>query len=229
VKGALIALLFIGWVPPVAGQVGYPPDKSPFRDLEYTREWTLFSGYFDGRRDPVGVAPRGGPMFGARYDARVTGPIFASLRIASAAVDRRVLDPTKPVGERIVATETVPMALGDVSFGLNLTGARTWHGTIPYVAAGVGVAADLRGRNDVGDYRFGAPFTMTIGSGIKWIPRNQWQLRLDWTSYIYQIRYPSNYYLRVGTDDPVRLPGDPRTYWRPNNAISLGVAYLYQR
>jgi hypothetical protein len=210
-------------------QVGYRPEKSPYRDLEYQREWTFFLGSYDARKDPVGVAPLGGTMLGGRYDAHLTGPLYAGLRLAGAPLRRRVLDPKKPPGERFVGTETVPMLFADVNLSLNLTGFRTWHSLAPYISGGLGVTADLRGAYDVGKYRFGFPVTLNFGAGTKWVPRNHWQLRLDWTNYIYQIRYPDSYFLRTGEFDPVRLPGQAQSLWRRNVALSLGVSFLFRQ
>jgi len=211
------------------GQVGYRPEQSPYRDLEYRREWTFFAGSYDARKDPVGVAPRGGAMFGGRYDAHLTGPLYAGLRLAGALLERRILDPKKPPGERFVGRESVPMVFADVNLSLNLTGFRTWHSLAPYFAGGLGVTADVRGAYDIGQYRFGFPVTLNFGAGTKWVPRTRWQVRLDWTNYIYQIRYPDSYFLRTGEFDPVRLPGQAQSLWRRNVALTLGVSYLYKQ
>ena len=47
-----------------AAQVGHPPDKSPYRDRDYNRDWTFFAGPFNGQHEPIGVAPTEGPMAG---------------------------------------------------------------------------------------------------------------------------------------------------------------------
>lgn len=214
---------------PARGQVGHAPERSPYRDLEYRREWTLFSGTFDPMRDPVGVAPRGGPMAGIRYDMQITGPLYVSGRLATAFAERRVLDPRRPNDERIVAIQDMEILLTDVSLGLNLTGFRTWRNLVPVVNAGLGFAVDPGGTNDVGGYRFGAPFTLTFGAGIKWAPGGRWQLRLDWANYIYQIRYPDAYYIDQGEGDPVLRQGDAQSLWRRNTAIQIGISWLTGR
>jgi hypothetical protein len=226
----LPGLILIAGVASRAGaQVGYPPDRSPYRDLEFAREWTAFTGYYAAQPDPVGVAPQSGTMFGLRYDARVGGPAYVSARLAGAVLKRNVLDPRKPIDERAIGSESVPLLFSDLNLNINLTGYRTWRGLAPFLSGGFGITADLRGRNDVGDYRFGAPVTLTFGAGFKWIPRSQWQLRVDWSNYLYKIRYPESYFLRTGADDPVRLPDDAHSLWRRNTAIQVGISYLYRR
>ena len=39
-------------------QVGYTPQRSPYVDLEYKQEATVFAGYYNAGTDIVGVARR---------------------------------------------------------------------------------------------------------------------------------------------------------------------------
>lgn len=225
-KGLLAALLVVMAAGPAGAQVGHTPRESPYRDLEFPREWTFFTGSYDARRDPVGVAPRGGPMLGVRYDARIAGPAYVFGRVATAFTDRRVLDPRRANDQRFVGEDATPLLFADVNFGLSLTGFRTWHGFAPMVSGGIGFSGDLSGTNDVGGYRFGVPFTANLGAGVKWTTGGRWQLRLDWVTYLYQIRYPEQYYIDQGEGDPVLAEGDPRNLWRRNNAIQIGISFL---
>jgi hypothetical protein len=212
-----------------AQMVGHSPERSPFRDLEHTREWTYFAGYFSAKADPEGVAPRSGPMVGGRWDVRLAGPLYATARMAGAMLDRRIIDPTLPTAERFVGEERVPLLFTDLGFALSLTGFKSWHGMVPVLNGGLGLTADLRGKNDVARYRFGVPVTITYGAAVKWLPGRSWQIRLDWVNYLYRIHYPESYYLRTGTDDPVRLPNEPNSLWRKNVAFQLGLARFVGR
>jgi hypothetical protein len=210
-------------------QVGHAPDRSPYRDRDYNRDWTFFGGQFSGERDPVGVAPTDGPMAGVRWQMHMTGPIYFGLRLAGASVDRRVIDPAKRLDERELGTEKVPMAFADMALELSLTGHKTWRGLAPFINGGLGVVADLRGANDIGSYRFGVPFTMTLGTGVSWTPAKNWSLRLDWSHYLYRIQYPTTYYLKT-TEDPAVLPaGAARSFWRRNPALLIGVSLFNPR
>jgi len=71
--GAL-ALVFVATT--ARAQVGHLPENSPYRDLETRQEFTFFGGHYAAGQDLIGVAPRGGPMFGFRYDIHVGGPAF---------------------------------------------------------------------------------------------------------------------------------------------------------
>lgn len=210
-------------------QVGYQPDRSPYQDKDYNRDWTFFFGQFDAQPDPVGVAPTKGPMAGVRWQMHLTGPAYFNLRLAGASVDRTIIDPAKKLSERVVGTEKVPMMFADIGMELGLTGHKTWHGFAPFVNGGLGFTGDLRGANDVGSYRFGIPFTMTLGSGVSWTPAKNFAVRFDWANYLYRIGYPNTYFLKT-TEDPAPLPvGASRAFWRRNKALTIGVTLFSPR
>ena len=212
-----------------SAQVGYPPDRSPYQDRDYNRDWTFFAGHFSAEKDPVGVAPTDGPMAGIRWQMHMTGPIYFGIRLAGASVDRRIIDPSKRIAERELGTEKVPMAFADLALELSLTGHKTWHGLAPFLNGGFGLVGDLRGKNDVGSYRFGMPFTMTLGTGMSWTPAKNWSVRADWSHFVYRIQYPTTYYLKT-TEDPAVLPaGAPRSFWRRNPALMVGVTLFNPR
>lgn len=228
-KALLIGTLIALAAGSASAQVGYPPDRSPYQDRDYNRDWTFFGGQFSAERDPVGVAPTDGPMAGIRWQMHLTGPLYFGLRLAGASVERRVIDPAKRIAERVVGTEDVPMAFLDMALEMSLTGHKTWRGFAPFINGGFGVVGDLRGANDVGSYRFGVPFSMTLGTGLSWTPARNWSVRLDWSHYIYRISYPTTYYLKT-TEDPAVLPaGAARSFWRRNPALLIGVTLFKPR
>lgn len=212
---------------PLPAQVGYAPSASPYRDLEFQRSWSLFGGGFRAQADPVGIAPQSGTMFGARFDGRITGPAYLSLRVAQATLEHRIIDPVKPIGDRHVGNQMLPILFADLGITMNLTGSKSWHSLVPMVSGGLGFSADLRGQNDLGGYRFGAPFTFTFGFGTQYVSHGTWGLRVDWTNYMYRIHYPDSYFVRSGPDDPVRLPGEPASFWRRNTIFQLGVIHYF--
>ena len=132
-KQALFVFGFITIATTAGAQVsvGYPPQKSPYRDLEYHSELTAFGGYFSPASEPAGVAPRGGPMGGIRYEVNVGGPVQLVARFARASSERNVIDPTLPAASRALGSVSWPVYLADVGFSLNLTGQRSWHGIVP--------------------------------------------------------------------------------------------------
>lgn len=228
-KAFVLSAVMIGFTTSASAQVGHQPNRSPYKDRDYNREWTYFGGQFDAEADPLGVAPTDGPMGGVRWQMHLTGPLYFGVRLAGASVDRTIIDPSKRIAERTVGTEKVPMAFADLQLEMSLTGHKTWHGLAPFINGGFGVVADLRGDSDVGNYRFGVPLAITLGTGVSWTPGRNWSVRLDWSHYIYRIGYPTDYYLKV-TEDPAPLPaGAARSMWRRNPALLLGVTLFRPR
>src|SRR4029078_6030259 len=122
--------------------VGSPPLGSPFRDLEFKHEATLFGGYSMAAKEPAGVAPQSAPALGLRYEIVVGGPAEFVFRLARVNGKRDVINPLNPRATRNVGLEAWPVYLTDLGFALNLTGQRSWHAIVPVVYAGVGLATD---------------------------------------------------------------------------------------
>jgi opacity protein-like surface antigen len=223
ITGTLIATVATS----AQAQVGYPPDRSPYQDRDYNRDWTFFAGHFNAQPDPAGVAPTDGPMAGVKWQMHMTGPIYFGLRLAGGSIDRTIKDPSKVLAERVVGTEQVPMLFADGALEMSLTGHKTWHGIAPFFNAGFGVVADVRGSNDVGSYRFGIPFSMTFGAGASYAVAKNWSVRFDWSNYLYRISYPNSYFIKTTSDPPILPPGSPTSYWRRNPAFMLGIS-LYK-
>ncbi|GJG85272.1 hypothetical protein tb265_04530 [Gemmatimonadetes bacterium T265] len=222
------------------GEVGYPPARSPFTDLEYNQALTVIGGYFSAAKDPAGVAPRGGPMFGLQYDLG-GGPAIFTTRVRTVVSDRTVLDPARPANDRVIGTEKRPLTMADVGLTLALTGARTFHGFVPLVHAGAGVVTNFAGA-DPGGFTFGTSFALAYGLGVRYLPSpaSRYALRVDLGNSLYRVRYPTAY--------TVPSTGyDPRTYvgardstsilpsntalsrYRNNTALTVGVSYQFHR
>lgn len=224
---ALIGLLALA---PAAGsaQVGYEPRKSPYRDLEHRQELTFMGGQFQAKVDPAKVAPMSGPMFGAHYEFRMTGPAYFTATSMMVVTDRRVIDPTKLIAERDLGKQSVAMLLTDIGFALNLTGFKSWHGLVPSLGGGLGVGAGFDSP-DVGGYKYGYPFLLTFRPSIKFAPKGNWQGRIDATNYFYRIRYPDSYFTKSTADPTVLELGADRNVWTRNLGITAGITYTFGR
>jgi hypothetical protein len=229
-RASLVALAAIALPASARAQVGSLPQNSPFRDLDYRQEASVFTGWFVASRDPAGVAPRSGPLLGARYDVRIGGPAQFTARLATAFSERRVIDPTQSGAARELGMRQQSLYLGDVGIAVNLTGQKSWHTLVPYTQLGVGIASDFKGRDESG-YQFGTTFAFNFGGGLRWVPGNRWQLRADATDWLYQIQYPETYYVptTVGGDDAVLGATDAKSVWKHNVALTVGVSYLFFR
>jgi len=224
------ALAFSMIAMPLAAQVGHPPQRSPYIDLEYRQEATVFAGYYDAGTDLVGVAPQSGPMFGVRYDLRLGGPAYLTSKLAYVSSQRTVIDPRRPADQRVVQDgASWPIYMADVGIAINLTGQRSYRHLVPFVNGTLGIATDLKGGADVGAWRFGTPFAFSFGGGIKWVPSGKLQTRIDVSNQLYQIKYPNSYFVAASDGTSVLQLDDPKSDWTSNIGISIGISYLFFR
>jgi hypothetical protein len=211
--------------------VGYEPQTSPYRDVEFRQGVTAFTGWYSAAIDPAHVAPRSGPMAGLRYDLTLAGPAQLTVRSAYVKSERNVIDPRQPPSTRVLGKRSAPLLLNDVGITLNLTGARSWHNVIPLIQFGGGTATGLNSSPDIGNYSFGTTFALSVGAGIRWVSGRRWEVRGDVTDHLYSIRYPSTYAQSFTTNanDAVLGPSDSRSPWRHNAALTIGLTYKFLR
>jgi hypothetical protein len=210
-------------------QVGYTPERSPYRDIEFHQELTGYTGYFVAGKDAAGVAPRSGPIVGARYEVRVGGPAQVYLRAARVFSDRQVIDPTKPAATRLLGTENVPLYVSDLGIALNLTGQKTLHGFVPVVTGGFGIVSDFSSKRDIGGFDFGTSFAFSFGAGIRYAPGGRFQVRADVNDYIYQVKFPDSYFTPASDNTVVLGANAGRSQYRHNAALTVGASYLFFR
>lgn len=213
----------------VTVDVGHTPAESPFRDLLWRQGWSVIGGYYAAASDVAGVAPRSGPMIGARYDIRIAGPANFYARIAGVSSERRVINPAALPEARDQGVQSLTLGLADIGVSLDLTGQKSWNRLVPVVAAGLGIASDFESE-DVGGYKFGTPFALSVGAGVRYVPGGRFQLRVDVTDHFYQIRYPSSYYQSSApTVEPVLEATQKQNVWKHNAALTIGVSYMLGR
>ena len=215
-------------------QVGHDPAHSPFVDVDYRQELTLFAGPYSAKKDPAGVAARGGNAMGLFYAWRAGGPAYLTGELGSISTSRTVLDPRKPVATRNLGNRSWPLYTADAGLSLALTGAKSYHRVIPMVRGGLGFVSDLKSKPDTGGFKFGTRFALTWGAGIRFVPGGRWQVRADWTNRMYTVAYPDTYYdppqTAGGNPVPAILPTDvAKSRWTNNSALTLGLSYLFSR
>ncbi len=209
-------------------QVGHLPANSPFVDLESDQELTFFAGVFRPGGDPVGVAPRGGPMFGVRYEKTIGGPAALMVRFAHVNSERFPVDPTSATAPQL-GRRNVSLNLVDANISVNLTGQKSWHNLVPVLNLGAGiVSCGCTVEND--PYKFGTPFAFSLGGGIRFVPGGRFQMRVDLNDYLYQLKYPSEYFVAPSTTtDPVAPADQAKSFWKNNLGLTLGASYLFFR
>ena len=200
-KSGLLAIAFAFVAVPAAAQVdvGYPPRNSPFRDLEYKHELTI------------------------------GGPVQFVARMARVNSERNVINPLEPKATRDLGVQSWPIYLTDLGFSLNLTGQRKWHGVVPIVNMGIGLASDLDKKNDKDDFNLGTTFAFSLGSGLRIVPGGRFQMRADAGVWMWQYKYPTTYYALTSDNTTVLGPKVAKNFWKKNLGLTLGASYLLFR
>ncbi len=213
---------------PAMAQVGHPPDRSPFLDLEHNQELTFVGGWMKARHDPAGVAPLSRPAFGVRYELTLTGPLALSSDIWTAFGSRNVVDPLKPAATRSIGTQSNVETALDLALAMNLPGTRSWHRLVPQVRGGIGFVHN-GAKDDSSGFAFGTPFAFSLGGGLKYVPGGKIQLRADLSDHIFKLGYPDAYY-RLASDNTTVIPAStPRSFYTHHTMFTVGVSYLFGR
>ncbi len=228
------ALMIVGLVTaaaalrsPAAAQVGYPPARSPYLDLEHAQEFTLIAGQYHAHRDPAAVGPQSGLLTGVHYEWRAGGPAHLTGEFSRISSDRNLIDPAKADPARQLGTASRPLYSFDAGLGLSLTGSKSWHHIVPELAGGVGIVSDFRSQADSGGFKFGTRFAFTWGGGVRYVPGGRWQIRGDIKSRMYQLAYPQTYYLEPTGGTPVVSSTQAKSFWLNNPAFTLGISRLF--
>ena len=226
---SLIALIAIGAVvaTPLGAQVGYPPARSPYLDLEHTQELTVIAGWFDAHRDAANVGPQSGALTGLHYEWRAGGPAHQIGEIARISSDRREITPFKTGTARELGTVSRPLYTANVGLGLSLTGGKSWHHIVPEVAAGAGLISDFHAQPDTGGFKFGTRFALNWGGGIRIVPGGRWQIRGDIENRLYTLGYPQTFYETPTGGTPVVPSTQAKSFWLNNPAFTFGLSYLF--
>lgn len=228
-KPSLILLSLAAAVTPAAAQVGSLPNKSPYRDISYSQEYTVLGGWFGGSRGTAGIGPRSGPLFGLRYAIKLGGPVDFYADVMRAQSTRLVLNPDLSGTARTVGTVSYPLYLGDLGLAINLTGEKTWHHLMPAVSLGFGVVSDAGARKDVGKFALGTPFQLTFGAGVRYIGKGPWSVRFDLADHMFRIHYPSSYFIAPSGGTAILKSSTGDAQWLHSAVFTLGVSYLVLR
>jgi hypothetical protein len=227
VKHFLSALALVLITATAQAQVGHLPENSPYRDVETRQEFTFFGGHYSAGEDLIGVGPRSGPMYGLRYEVHVGGPALLMARWAHVNSERFPIDPTKSGAASKLPRQAVGLNLLDADLVLNLTGQKSYHHFVPVVNLGAGIAScSCTVKPD--PYTFGTAFAFSYGGGLRYVPGGRFQLRADWGNYLYQLKYPTAYYLNNGSGAAVPNK-QARSFWKNNRALTVGASLLFFR
>jgi hypothetical protein len=210
-----------------SAQLGYPPSRSPYVDVDQTQELTTFFGYFSAKHDPAKVAPIGALLAGLQYEWRAGGPAHLGTDFMVVNSTRTPKDPSLAPPAQILGSQSDPLYAIDGFLSLSLTGDRSWHHLIPMTGFGVGLISDLKSA-DVGGFQYGTKFTIPWGFSLRWIPGNgHLQVRGDMKDWMYPIAYPEGYYISTTAAPPILSSTTSRSKWGNNFALTLGLSYVF--
>jgi hypothetical protein len=212
---------------PLRAQVGHDPESSPYRDLEYRQEFTPYGGWARARVDAAGVTPRSAAIAGLRHELYLAGPVSLTGDFSTMFSERTIIDPAKPRATRVVGMEKSPVYGVDLGIALGLTGRKSWHHLVPQIRSGAGVL--VNGAADVLDgYKFGTPFAISFGAGLKFVAGSRLQLRADVGERLFKQKNPESFYTKA-SDNTAVLTDSPRSYWTNHGLLTLGASFLFDR
>lgn len=223
----LSTLLLAAALPLRAQVVGHLPSESPYTDALGRHVLSGYLGYLASVNDPAGVGPQGGVLAAVVYDYDFPSAFFITTRVGVApSMERAVLDPLFTGPQREFGTRREALVVADFGLGASLTGEKAWKGIAPRVIANVGYIGSSDPDYDIGQYRFGSKFTMSMGLNIRGVTGKRWEWRADLTRSFYRMNYPGTYLggPATGGNAIVRGPSNP---WTGQTFLSLGIARVW--
>jgi hypothetical protein len=160
---------------------------SPFAFVEERQEVGPYAGYLSAGTGHFGYGPKGGVVVGGRYGIDLSGPLALEAAGGFVSGTRDVVNPARPEGARVIGEADVLLTTIELRLRLSATGARTWHGLLPFLALGGGIVFDSEDpsltettaleADEVFD--LGTKFFGTVGPGIKWHVTRSLAVRTD--------------------------------------------------
>jgi hypothetical protein len=135
---------------------------------------------------------------------------------------------------RTVGTANQNVVLLDGGFDLLLTGEKTWHGMIPYVGPGIGLALGTSVKADsLSGFSFSTHFTAGPRLGLWLQPSDRITLRVEGRDLIWRLKYPDGFFsapvgdLGEPTGEPPVLDANVMkdTQWVHHLGITITLGY----
>jgi len=191
--GALLLALTLTRPAALMGQVGHPPESSPYSDLHKGNSFTVLGGRFLGGGGSLGVGPNSGYTFGIRYDLWASRALALGLGVERGNLQRLIVDPTQPVAQRVSGPVGQKVTFAEAFITLNLTGGKTWHGFAPFTGIVGGVAFAESTPADTSAYNFGKKFFFAPAAGFRMFLGDRLHLRAEVRGSFWRLAYPSSF------------------------------------
>ncbi|MEJ2184318.1 MAG: hypothetical protein P8Z36_00095 [Gemmatimonadota bacterium] len=207
---------------------------SPYRYIDQSQALTVQATYIATNRGMLNLGPESGMAYGLSYTIRLGGPFNVDLAASFFPTRRAVMD-TIPADSITLTNDPLASVtkIGEDKLGIalltaalrfDITGPRTFHGLMPFVIFGGGVARQVyeTGIADVHlisarRYHFGGLFAGQIGGGTDWFLTHRLTARLDVRDTFWRINIPAAF-----QRDPI-----PSREWVQNLHASLGLSWRF--
>jgi len=223
--GALF--LSVGPTVRLSGQVGYDPSHSPFRDVRRGAGVRFATGYLAGGRGTVPVGLSGGQTFGVRFETSLSRVVSFTAGVAYGQTTRFIVFPYDSAAKRTKGPFDSHVVLTDLGLQLSLTGAKTFHGLMPYLGGSLGLAFGHDLRADTSGYRFGSKLTIAPGVGVRWYPARRISVQADARAVFWKLSYPITYKDLAADGSRVRMVAASESEWTTHSWLSLGVGWTF--
>ena len=75
----------------------------------------------------------------------------------------------------------------------------------------------------------GPSFAFSFGGGLRYAPGGRFMLTADLNDYLYQIHYPTAYYVTPTGGTAAITGNQARSFWKNNRALTIGASLLFFR
>jgi len=208
---------------PAAAQVGYPPEKSPFRDITKKFSITAVYGRIGGDGGKIGVGPHDGPTYGGRFDIVLGTPVAAAVTASYGTLIRDIVN----VDDSLQPTRTGPVnqdiLMIEAALQLNITGRKTWHRLAPFIGISAGWVNGSESpsvaRADSSRYEFGSKFYWSPAAGTRLFVTNRMFLRGEARYVSWKLSYPGGY--------DVVIPDEKFEEWDGGFEWRVGLGFAF--
>jgi hypothetical protein len=217
----------------LSGQVGHPPQSSPYRDIRKGHTFTVTAGYFGGDGGDFGIGPHNGPLIGGRYDIRTAGALQIGFGVAYADLERFIVNPFVTLANRRSGPISQSVIFTDLNAQFNISGGKSWHRIAPFFGLGGGLAFASSTPADTSGFDFGNEFYLAPSIGFRYFLGDRLHLRAEARATFWKLDYPPTF-----QQEPVEEPGtveDPNAVirggnldeWTSSSWLQAGLGYSF--
>jgi hypothetical protein len=219
---ALGLLLPLALAPTLAAAQTIP---SPYRYIDTREGVGLVAGTASVSAGRFGYGPSGGTLVGVRWEVDFSGPIGLEALVTGMRGMRDIIDPTRPAGQRTVASVNTTVGTVEGRLRFSLTGDRTWHRIAPFLLTGGGVAFNASGTQSADSlvsladrFKFSPSFIGTGGGGVRWFVSRRWELRGDALFSLWKLKTPPGF-----MDTSLGFQSVAKSEWASGTQLTLSA------